>query len=158
MTGNRTGALPRQGRLAAIDYGTVRIGIAVTDPDQRLASPLENYNRRNETLDAAWIKRLATEERIVGFVIGLPVHTSGKESQKSSEAREFGNWVATITGLPVQFFDERYTSVHAEELLMEAGFTSKARKQRLDKLAAQILLAAYLESSRSDGPPGAIED
>ena len=153
-----TADLPRHGRLAAIDYGTVRIGVAVTDPDQRLASPLENYNRKSEALDAAWLKRLAAEERIVGFVIGLPVHTSGNESQKSLEVREFGKWVGVTTGLPVQFFDERYTSVHAEELLMQAGFTGKARKQRLDKLAAQILLVAYLESSRSQRPPGAIDD
>jgi putative Holliday junction resolvase len=149
--------LPRAGRLAAFDYGTVRIGVAVTDPDQRLASPLENYTRRGKDRDAAWIRELATSERIVGFVVGLPVHTSGHESQKSAEARQFGQWVAELTSLPVAYFDERYTSAHAEALLQEAGLTSKRRKQRLDKLAAQILLAAYLESSRVDAEPGALD-
>ena len=57
-------SLPRVGRLAGIDYGTVRIGVAVTDPDQRLASPLENYTRRGAAADAAWFKHLATSERI----------------------------------------------------------------------------------------------
>ena len=150
-------ALPRLGRLAGIDYGTVRIGVAVTDPGQRLASPLENYTRRGRERDAAWIRQLAASERIVGFVVGLPVHTSGHESQKSAEARQFGQWVGELTGLPVCYFDERYTSAHAEALLSEAGLTSKRRKERLDKLAAQILLAAYLESTRTGAEPGALD-
>jgi putative Holliday junction resolvase len=100
-----TDSLPRSGRLAGIDYGTVRIGVAITDPEQRLASPLENYTRRGAAHDAAWIKRLAADERIVGFVVGLPIHTSGAESQKSTDARRFGQWLADETGLPVRYFD-----------------------------------------------------
>jgi putative Holliday junction resolvase len=151
-----TADFPRVGRLAGIDYGTVRIGVAVTDPDQRLASPLENYTRRDKAADAAWIKCLAADERIAGFVVGLPVHTSGLESQKSLEAREFGQWIAEQTGLPLCYFDERYTSAHAQALLMEAGLTSKRRKERLDKLAAQIMLTAFLESTRAGGEPEAL--
>jgi putative pre-16S rRNA nuclease len=150
--------LPRTGRLAAIDFGTVRIGVAITDPDQRLASPLETYTRKNPELDAAWLSRLVAGERIVGFVVGLPVHTSGEESQKSREARKFGQWLAEKTGLPIRFFDERYTTAHAEGLLLDAELTKKRRKERLDKLAAQILLTAYLESPRIDEAPGAIDD
>jgi putative Holliday junction resolvase len=152
-----TAELPRTGRLAGVDYGTVRIGVAISDPGQSLASPLENYNRRTPQLDARWLQQLAAAERIVGFVVGLPVHTTGNESQKSAEARQFAAWIAETTGLPVDLFDERFTSAHAEELLLEAGFTKKRRKQRLDKLAAQILLTAYLESSRSQQPPGALD-
>ncbi len=145
--------LPRTGRLAAIDYGTVRLGVAITDPDQRLASPLENYTRRGEAADAAWLTNLAKTERIAGFVIGLPIHLSGEESQKSRESRQFGQWVGKLTGLPVEFFDERFTSAQAEALLQGAELTKKRRKERLDKLAAQILLAAYLESSRAGDKP-----
>ncbi|MCA1626659.1 MAG: Holliday junction resolvase RuvX, partial [Acidobacteria bacterium] len=90
--------------------------------------------------------RLASEERIDRFVVGLPVHISGGESQKSREAREFGAWLQQTTGVPVEFFDERYTSAEAEELLLAAGLTKKRRKERLDQLAAQIMLTAYLES------------
>ena len=149
-------ALPRSGRLAGIDFGTVRIGVAVTDPDQRLASPLEIYTRKDSTADATWLAQLVAREQIVGFVVGLPVHTTGEESQKSREARRFGRWLAEQTSLPVRFFDERFTTAHAEALLMDAKLTSKRRKQRLDKLAAQILLAAYLESSRVEREPGAL--
>src|SRR5262245_4687170 len=135
--------LPRTGRLAAIDYGTVRLGVAITDPDQRLASPLENHTRRGDAADAAWLTELVRGEHIVGIVVGLPIHISGDESQKSRVARKFGQWVNERTGLPVAFFDERYTSAQAEVLLLDAELTKKRRKERLDKLAAQILLAAY---------------
>jgi putative Holliday junction resolvase len=149
-------ALPRTGRLAAIDYGSVRIGVAITDPEQQLASPLEIYNRRGAAADAAWLAQLVQREQIAGFVVGLPVHTSGRESAKSQDARRFALWVAEQTRLPVRLFDERYTTAHAEALLLEADLSRKRRKERLDKLAAQILLAAYLESSRQDEEPEAL--
>jgi putative holliday junction resolvase len=150
--------LPRTGRIAGIDYGTVRIGIAITDPGQNIASPLETYHRRNRLLDDQYFVRLAQEERLAGFVVGLPVHTSGNESGKSVEARAFGTHLGNLTGLPVAWFDERYTSAIAEEMLQGAGLTSKKRKARLDKLAAQILLISWLESSRSGESAEAIED
>jgi putative Holliday junction resolvase len=149
-------ALPSTGRLAGIDYGSVRIGVAITDPDQKLASPLENYTRRGAAADAAWLSQLVAEQGVVGFVVGLPVHTSGRESEKSAEARRFGRWIAEQTALPVRFFDERYTTAHAEELLLSADVTRKRRKERLDKLAAQILLSAYLDSARHEEEPGAL--
>jgi putative Holliday junction resolvase len=140
-------------RIAGIDYGTVRIGIATADLDVGIAGPYETYARRSERLDAEYFRRLATEELIGRFVVGLPVHTSGHESQKSLEAREFGKWLETTTAVPVEFFDERYTSAEAEQLLLGAGLTKKRRKERLDQLAAQIMLTAYLES----GARGQIE-
>ena len=148
---------PSRGRIAGIDFGTVRIGVAITDPAQQLASPLDNYTRRSLDADAAYFRKLATDEQLAGFVVGLPVHTSGNESEKSRQARQFAQWLAETTSLPVRLFDERYTSAHAEEALLAAGLTKKRRKERLDKLAAQIMLAAYLESTRRDEPPGAID-
>jgi len=139
-------SLPRTGRLAGIDYGTVRIGIAITDPAQSLASPVETLTRRDKLQDERYFRRLAEQERLVGIVVGLPVHTSGEESQKSFESREFAKWLAEVTKLPVVSFDERYTTAHAEALLQDAGLTSKRRKARRDMLAAQIMLTAWLES------------
>ncbi len=75
------------------------------------------------------------------------MHLSGDESAKSIEARSFGAHLAELTHLPVVFFDERYTSAIAEQLLTGAGLTSRKRKARMDKLAAQILLTAWLEST-----------
>ncbi len=133
-------------RIAGIDYGTVRIGIALADLSVSLAGPYENYNRRSEKLDAEYFQQLAKQERLAYFVVGLPVHLDGKESQKSREARAFGKWLTKKTGLQVEFFDERFTSAEAEALLAEANLTKKQRKARLDQLAAQIMLTAYLES------------
>ncbi len=151
-------ALPASGRLAGIDYGTVRIGIAVTDPERILASPYETYHRRGEAKDAEYFRQLVTQERLVGFVVGLPVHASGDESQKSHEARRFGAWLHNTTDLPLVFYDERYTSSLAEAQLQEAGLTKKARQARIDKLAAQLILIAYLESPQRAEAPTALED
>ncbi len=141
------------GRLAGIDYGTKRVGIAITDAGQTIASPYENYTRVSPERDAARFRQLVEEEQIVAIVVGLPVHMSGDESQKSLEARGFGQWLGEITGLPIEYFDERYTTADAERLLQSANLTRKQRKARLDKLAAQFMLTAYLESKRRDAPP-----
>ena len=109
--------------------------------------------------DRSFLLSLVQDERVVGVVVGLPVHLSGDESQKSQEARSFAAWVAELTGLPVRLFDERFSSAGADALLGTAGLTKKRRQQRRDMLAAQIILASYLESSRTvDAPPDALED
>lgn len=144
------------GRLAGIDFGTVRIGIALTDRERRMASPHTNYTRRSAALDADFFRRLAADEAIVQFVVGLPVHLDGHESQKSYEARTFGKWLADATGVPVVFFDERFSTSQAEDYLAGAGLTKKKRKARLDMLAAQVMLTAYLEAGQasSEVPQG----
>lgn len=147
------------GRVAGIDYGTVRIGIAISDPQRTLASPYENYTRRGRQPDGQRFRRLVEEERVTLWVVGLPVHCDGRESQKSREARQFGQWLTETTGLPVEYFDERFTSAEAEQYLLEAQMTKKRRKARLDMLAAQILLSAYLEShGKSSAAPGPLDD
>jgi len=150
---------PRAERLAGIDYGTVRIGIALADTEVRIAGPYENYNRRSPALDAEYFQRLAREARVSRFIVGLPVHLSGHESAKSTEARRFGKWLEEVTALPVEFFDERFTSTEAESLLLATGMSKKQRKARLDKLAAQIMLSAYLEArGRAAEPPLGLDD
>ncbi len=139
-------SLPREGRLAGVDFGTVRVGIAISDARQSLASPLDNYARGSQDRDASHFQRLVREEAIVGFVVGLPVHMSGDESQKSQEAREFGAWLAAVTGLPVDFYDERLSSAIADDFLDIGQLTKKQRQRRRDMLAAQVILANYLES------------
>jgi len=146
-------ALP--GRVAGIDYGTVRIGIAVSNPERTIASPLENYTRRGLEQDAQRFRRLAADEGIVLFVVGLPIHLDGRESEKSIEARQFGQWLSETTGVAVEFFDERFTSHEAEEFLLAADMTRKRRKKRMDMLAAQIMLSAYLENLPSPFGRGA---
>lgn len=146
-------------RLVGIDYGSVRIGISLADTEVGIASPFENYNRRSAALDAEYFRRLARENRVTRFIVGLPVHLHGGESAKSTEARRFGKWLGETTGVPIEFFDERFTTTEAESLLTKAGFSKKQRKARLDKLAAQIMLSAYLEShGRAAEPPRGLDD
>ncbi len=148
-----------RGWVAGIDYGTVRIGIALADLEVRIASPLDNYTRRTTEQDAEYFRRLAKEERLIRFIVGLPVHLDGRESQKSVEARTFGKWLGETTGLPVLYFDERFTSSEAEQLLSAAKLTKKRRKERLDMLAAQIMLASYLEApERAEQPPQGLDE
>jgi putative Holliday junction resolvase len=143
------------GRLLGVDYGTVRIGLAVSDPDRKIAFPLTTYTRSNREADAAWFRKLVAGETLVGLVVGLPVHASGDEGQKAREARAFGAWLAEATGLPVIYYDERFTTVLAESALWEAGLTHKKRKARRDRVAAQMFLQAYLDAGcRADAAPG----
>jgi putative Holliday junction resolvase len=145
-------------RIAGIDYGTVRIGIALADTEMGIAGPFDNYTRRSAALDGDYFKMLAKEERIGRFVVGLPVHLHGGESQKSSEARTFGKWLGDLTGVTVEYFDERFTTSEADELLSSRKLTKKQRQARRDQLAAQIMLTAYLEAgSRGQTDPGAID-
>lgn len=117
-----------------------------------MASPHANYDRRGEQGDAHYFRKLVEEEEIRLFVVGLAVHGNGAESQQSQAARKFGGWLAKTTGVPVEYYDERYSSAEADKWLELAEFTKKQRKARRDMLAAQILLSAYLErGGRGDG-------
>ncbi|PQO36434.1 Holliday junction resolvase RuvX [Blastopirellula marina] len=159
MSAGSSPEIPTVGRVAGIDFGTVRVGVAITDPERILASPLENYNRRSQKLDRQYFQQLAQEERIALFVVGLPVHMSGAESGKSGEARKFGQWLGEITGVPVVYYDERFTTSIAKDRLAGLGVTKQKKKQVLDKLAAQILLTSYLENpARADAGLDALDD
>ena len=136
------------GRIAGIDFGTVRIGIAITDPARSFASPLEQFTRGDPAAETRYFQHLAKEEAVSLFVVGLPIHLSGEESQKSHEARQWAKWLGETTGVPVELFDERFTTAQADEALAAGELTSKQRKKRRDMLAAQAMLSGYLEAVR----------
>ena len=135
------------GRLLALDLGTLRIGLAVCDRDRVMASPHSVVARRTPELDAAFFARLVTDERIGGLVVGLPVNMDGSEGPQATAAREYGGWLAAALGLPVAFVDERLTTHAARALMAGQRMTPQQRKERKDKLAAMLILQAYLEQS-----------
>ena len=137
---------PKNGRLCGIDYGTVRIGVAISDIDQSIASPYETYTRRTEKLDVEYFQKLVKSELIKGFVVGLPVHHSGDPSQKSNEAANFGSWLKEITQIPIAYYDERFTTAMAREIVSASNLSGKRKKSMLDRVAAQVILSTYLES------------
>src|SRR5690242_15628834 len=96
--------------------------------------------------DARHYRELVREEEVERIVIGLPLHTSGREGRLVALTRSFGDWLAGVTGLPVFYFDERYTTVEAEQRLIDAGLKRHKRKALRDQLAAQIMLQSYLDA------------
>jgi putative Holliday junction resolvase len=132
--------------LLGVDYGTVRIGLAVCDADRIIASPLEIRERQDTERDATFFRQLVEREQIGGLVVGLPLHTTGREGKKAVESREFGEWLKGVTGLPVVYADERFSTAFAESALWQAGLTHKKRKARRDAVAAQIMLQAFLDA------------
>ena len=144
-------------RTLGIDYDTKRIGMSMSDPSGRIASPLGIRHRVSASQDGEFFKELVRSHQLARVVVGLPRHTDGKEGDKAHDARKYGAWLAAELGLPVDFFDERYTSIDAEARLRSAGMRAKGRKKRRDMLAAQIMLQAYLDSDGEDDP-GSLED
>lgn len=142
-------AIPTTGRLVGIDYGTVRVGLATCDPSQRWVTPFDTYVRRNDRLDSSFFVDLARREMIVGWVLGLPIHCDGKESQKSIEVRRFAEWLESVSDLPFALFDERFTTAEARQLLRDSPLSPGKKKQQLDRLAAHLILSGFIESRRT---------
>ena len=146
-------------RLLAIDPGKVRLGLAISDAERRIASPLTTYTRRDPKQDSLFFKKIIEEEEVGQIVIGLPVHLNGSEGEQAKAARKFGVWLQATTGLPCAFYDERYTTSDAESALWDAGLTHKKRKERRDRVAAQILLQAYLDAGcPAESKAGPLDD
>jgi putative Holliday junction resolvase len=146
------------GRVAGVDYGRRRIGIAVCDAERILASPLcIPHPTGDRAVDAAFFRGLVGAESLVGFVVGLPVHADGTDSAMSVEVERFGAWLTRTTGLPVAFHDERYSSREAAGLLAGVGLTRGRKKERADAVAAQVVLASWIEARQhgaADSAPG----
>jgi putative holliday junction resolvase len=136
-------------RILGLDFGTKRVGAAVSDPRRMIATPLEVYERRDQAQDARHYRSVVEENEVERIVIGLPVHLAGREGKSATLARNWGDWLASVTGLTVVYYDERYTTVDAEDSMIAAGLKRSKRKGLRDMLAARILLQNYLD----DGCP-----
>ena len=133
------------GRLLGVDYGTVRIGLAITDPDRMMASPLATYTRRTLEHDAAYLANLVRVQAITGIVLGIAISLNGHEGPKAQECRAFGAWLESATGLTVMFADERFTTAQADDIMYDAKMTKQKRSERRDMLAATLILKGFLE-------------
>lgn len=136
--------LPERGIVGGVDHGRKRIGIALSDVNQTMAMPLTTLASKSPGHNAEQFRKLRNEYGIVGWVVGLPLHMSGDESEQSVLVRRFGAWLAETTERPVVYWDERLSSSAAEALLWSLGQDPGADKSRIDGLAAQQILAAYL--------------
>ncbi len=134
-------------RKIGLDVGDVRIGVAVSDLMGLTANPRETYVRKKEDVaaDIKYFCDYAAREDADAFVLGLPKNMDGTEGPRAEITREFGDMLASASGLEVIYQDERLTTVSAERLLIEADVRREKRKQVIDKVAATIILQAYLD-------------
>ena len=136
-----------RGRLLGIDYGTKRVGIAVSDPDRRLAVPWGAVRRRDDRSLVRQLVALAEREGVTGFVVGEPRHLDGRLGDAARRVRRFAARLGETSGLPVELIDESLTSVEAEARLRRAGTDPADEPERIDAVAAQILLQEALDRS-----------
>ena len=147
---NEETVLPAGGKLLAIDWGEKRIGLAISDAEQRIAHPLGTITRRaGRRFPMGQLRVHLDAHRPVGVLVGLPLEESGEEGTNAEKARLTGELVGSKSGLPVSFFDERMTTARALRAVRDLGGTTRGRKGEIDPLAATVLLQTYLDANRS---------
>ncbi len=136
-------------RALGIDLGSRRIGVALSTSDGRLATPYEVITRtRDRTADHRAIARLAADEGAELLVVGLPLSLDGTDGPAATSARAEAAELAAATGLPVELWDERLTTVTAERQLLDLDLDGRARRRVVDKVAAAVMLQAWLDHRR----------
>jgi putative Holliday junction resolvase len=142
--------IPASGRILGIDWGEVRIGLALSDETQTLATPLETLVRRSgKRFPLARLLDLVAAHRPSGVVVGLPLTLEGKEEGSARAARDTANTVADRTGLPVELWDERLSTTRALAAVREQGGSTRGRKGAVDALAAAVVLQHFLDARRT---------
>lgn len=129
----------------ALDYGTRRIGVALSDPLHMTAQPLTTLDASAPDLDAR-LSTLVVEHDVERIVVGLPVHLSGREGPSAEGSRLLAERAEAACGVPVELFDERFTSKEAEAVLIQGGARRADRKTVVDKVAAAVILRSWLDS------------
>jgi putative pre-16S rRNA nuclease len=136
----------QKGRVLALDLGKRRIGLAISDELGLTAQGLETLERTNIREDLGKLSHLISEKKVTLLLMGQPLHMSGREGRQSEYTRDFAGRLQKATGVPLQFWDERLTTVAAQRVLRESGIGIQKRAQAVDRLAAVILLESYLDS------------
>jgi putative Holliday junction resolvase len=140
--------LPVRGALIGLDVGTKRIGVATSDPDRRLASPVETIARRSFALDAARLLALAAERKAVGLILGFPVNMDGSQGPRAQSVRAFARNLLRLTDLPIALWDERLSTVAVERALIAQDVSRARRAKVIDQHAAAFILQGALDRLR----------
>jgi len=138
------------GRVMAIDFGTKRVGVALSDILRLTAHGFEtiSWNGEDSRFLLDRICRIVLDKDVTEIVIGQPRRTDGMESESQRKAQAFGEQISLLSGIPPYYQDERYTTVLASRYLFETGVSSRNKKNVVDQVAAEIILREYLESRR----------
>jgi putative Holliday junction resolvase len=137
--------LPARGSLIGLDLGTKTIGVAVSDPDRRLATGVETVARTNFTTDAKRVLALAAERNAVGFVLGLPINMDGSEGPRAQSTRAFARNFSKLTDRPIMFWDERLSTAAVERELIAQDMSRAKRAAVIDEHAAMYILQGALD-------------
>jgi putative holliday junction resolvase len=147
---------PERGALVGLDLGTKTIGVAVSDPDRRLATGVETIQRKTFTVDAARLLAIASERRAEGFILGLPINMDGSEGPRAQSTRAFARNLAKLTEFAIGLWDERLSTVAVERELIELDMSRARRAKVIDEHAAIFILQGALDrlaaQRRSSGP------
>jgi putative Holliday junction resolvase len=135
-------------RTMGLDVGTKTVGVAVSDELGLTAQALVTVRRQNLRADLAELERIAGEHEVARCVVGLPVNMDGTEGPRAEATRAFGAALHKHLGLPVEYWDERLSTVAAERVLLEANLSRQKRRQVVDKVAAAIILQGWLDAGR----------
>ncbi len=131
--------------MLALDFGEKRIGVAVSDPLGITAQPVRTIHRKGKKKDIAELLEIIRQYEAVQVVVGLPLHADGSVGEIAKKAKKFGEAVRAASGLPVDYLDERFTTLEAKEVLLQADMSRERRKEVIDKMAAQLILQRYLD-------------
>lgn len=132
-------------KILSLDIGTVRIGIATSDIMEIIASAYEVYRRKSLSQDVFHVAELVKNLSVGEVVIGLPLKMDGSEGQSVEMARAFGDELSKYVDVPIIYQDERLSTVSAERILIESGMRREKRKDKIDAVAATIILQTYLD-------------
>lgn len=141
--------LERGQRLLGLDVGTKTIGLALSDTTLTVATPMETIGRTKFSADAERIRRIVVEQRVGGFVLGLPINMDGSEGPRCQSVRQFAKNLLGEIGLPLLFWDERLSTAAVTRALIEADMSRKRRVETVDKLAAAYILQGALDAART---------
>ena len=133
-------------RTLGIDYGTKRFGLALSDPMGIVATGLPTWERKEAEQDLAHLRNTVEAKEVERVVVGLPRHMNGSLGPEAEEVLQFVEDLRREVTVPVITWDERLTSVQADRAMLEGNLTRKKRRQRVDRLAAQLLLQNYLDA------------
>ena len=132
-----------------MDYGSKRIGVALSDPSETMAHPIETLQVKPDGSHLKIIKTIADAYQVSKVVVGLPYNMDGSLGNKGEEVMKWGKDLEKVLGLPVIFFDERLSTSEAHELLMRINVKGRKRNAIVDKIAASIILKGYLDSENT---------
>ncbi len=141
-----TAALPPRGRLLALDHGSKTIGLAISDVERSIASPLDIIRKKKFSADLEQLQRILAEHAVCGLVIGYPLNLDGSEGSRCQSVRAFVRNLEQHIDLPMLLWDERFSSTAANDAMLEADLSRTSRKDKIDKVAASVFLQSLLDA------------